>query len=108
MVIGAICINTQIGVSRTSEWEDIRQLIGTPTVLLVQQNFHLFDVKVLHGIAYLALRIGRSQIAVHETARGTFVHQIRSQITGEFRKPIIGIDDRIVDDLSIGQNEGII
>ena len=75
---------------------------GQHTILLVQQHFHLFDVTILQCIAYLALRIRGCQIAVHEIARGTLIHQICPQITGELGEAIVGVDERIVHDLSIG------
>lgn len=47
-------------------------------------------------------------LAVHEAAAGALLHDLRSVVPGDAAEGLAAVDDRVVDDLSIGEQKAAV
>ena len=75
------------------------------TRLLVEENLELFHRVVVERLFYSCDGIAVSHLAIHETASARLLHDFGPVVARDLAERLRAVDDRVVDDLCIGQKE---
>lgn len=75
------------------------------TCLLVEENFELFHRVVVQRLFDSGDGVSVGHLSVHETASTRLLHDFGPVVARDLAEGLRAVDDRIVDDLCIGQKE---